>query len=143
MKNRKGIRNISIDGKKALYSMITDHFLPDYPTKDTRTDFVDTDYRKDTITVVGWLKDMPEEYKKIKTFELRYFDIFSNETISNHADLDSLGRFNIKIPIINTTEFFCDWERSFIRTLLEPGKTYFMLYDFKEGRRMFMGEDAR
>ncbi len=142
-KNRKGIRNISIDGKKALYSMITDHFLPDYPTKDTRTDFVDTDYRKDTITVVGWLKDMPEEYKKIKTFELRYFDIFSNETISNHADLDSLGRFNIKIPIINTTEFFCDWERSFIRTLLEPGKTYFMLYDFKEGRRMFMGEDAR
>ena len=43
-KNRKGIRNISIDGKKTLYSMITDHFLPDYPPKDTRTDFVDYNY---------------------------------------------------------------------------------------------------
>ena len=31
-KNRKGFRTISIDGKKALYSMITDRFLPDYPT---------------------------------------------------------------------------------------------------------------
>ena len=142
-KDRKGFRSISINGKKGLYSMITDHYLPDYPTKDTRTDFVDSDYKRDTVTVIGWLKDMSEEDKKIKTFEFSYFDIFTNETTSNHADLDSLGRFTIKIPIINTTEFFCDWERCFIRTLLEPGKTYFMLCDFKEGRKMFMGEDAR
>ena len=26
--------------------------------------------------------------------------------------------------------------------MLEPGKTYFMLYDFKEGRRYFMGDDC-
>ena len=142
-KNRKGIRNISINGNKALYSMITDRFLPDYPTKDTRTDFVDTDYKKDTITVVGWLKDMPEEYRKDKTFEFGYDDLFTGEQVSHYADLDSLGRFTIKIPVINTTEFFCDWRRCFIRTLLEPGKTYFLLYDFKEGRRMLMGEDVR
>ena len=142
-KNRKGIRNISINGNKALYSMITDRFLPDYPTKDTRTDFVDTDYKKDTITVVGWLKDMPEEYRKDKTFEFGYDDLFTGEQVSHYADLDSLGRFTIKIPVINTTEFFCDWRRCFIRTLLEPGKTYFLLNDFKEGRRMLMGEDVR
>ena len=142
-KNRKGIRNISIDGKKALYSMITDRFLPDYPTKDTRTGFVDSDYKKDTVTVVGWLKDMPEEYRKDKTFEINYEDLFTDEQVSHYADLDSLGRFTIKIPIINTTEFFCDWERCFIRLLLEPGKTYFLLNDFKEGRRMLMGENVR
>ncbi|MBQ5871912.1 MAG: hypothetical protein IIW69_05880, partial [Bacteroidaceae bacterium] len=28
-------------------------------------------------------------------------------------------------------------------TMLEPGKTYFLLYDFKEGRRYFMGDDCR
>ena len=142
-KNRKGLRTISIDGNKALYSMITDRFLPDYPTKDTRTGFVDSDYKKDTVTVVGWLKDMPEEYRKDKTFEINYEDLFTDEQVSHYADLDSLGRFTIKIPIINTTEFFCDWERCFIRLLLEPGKTYFLLNDFKEGRRMLMGEDVR
>ena len=142
-KNRKGLRTISINGNKALYSMITDRFLPNYPTKDTRTGFVDSDYKKDTITVVGWLKDMPEEYRKDKTFEFGYDDLFTGEQVSHYADLDSLGRFTIKIPIINTTEFFCDWERCFIRLLLEPGKTYFLLYDFKEGRRLFMGEDVR
>ena len=142
-KNRKGIRNISIDGNKALYSMITDRFLPDYPTKDTRTGFVDSDYKKDTVTVVGWLKDMPEEYRKDKTFEFGYDDLFTGEQVSHYADLDSLGRFTIKIPVVNTTEFFCDWTRCFIRLLLEPGKTYFLLNDFKEGRRLFMGEDVR
>ena len=142
-KNRKGLRTISINGKKALYSMITDRFLPDYPTKDTRTGFVDSDYKKDTVTVVGWLKDMPEEYRKDKTFEINYEDLFTDEQVSHYADLDSLGRFTIKIPVINTTEFFCDWRRCFIRTLLEPGKTYFLLNDFKEGRRMLMGEDVR
>ena len=142
-KNRKGIRNISIDGKKALYSMITDRFLPDYPTKDTRTDFVDSNYKRDTVTVTGWLKDMPKKYRKTKTFEFNYEDLFTDEQVSHHADLDSLGRFTIKIPVVNTTEFFCDWSRCFIRLLLEPGKTYFLLNDFKEGRRMLMGDDVR
>ena len=142
-KNRKGLRTISINGKKALYSMITDRFLPDYPTKDTRTGFVDSDYKKDTVTVVGWLKDMPKKYRKNKTFEFNYQDLFTDEQVSHHADLDSLGRFTIKIPVVNTTEFFCDWRRCFIRLLLEPGKTYFLLNDFKEGRRMLMGKDVR
>ena len=142
-KNRKGIRNISIDGKKALYSMITDHFLPDYPTKDTTTQFVDTDYKRDTVTVIGWLKDMPEKYRNAKTFEFSYDDLFTGELVSHYADLDSLGRFIVKFPVINSTEFFCDWERCFVHTMLEPGKTYFLLNDFKEGRRMFMGEDVR
>ena len=123
--------------------MVFVSILPDYPTKDTRIGFVDSDYKKDTVTVVGWLKDMPEEYRKDKTFEIKYGDLFTDEQVSHYADLDSLGRFTIKIPIINTTEFFCDWRLCYIRTLLEPGKTYFLLYDFKEGRCLFMGEDVR
>ena len=123
--------------------MVFVSILPDYPTKDTRIGFVDSDYKKDTVTVVGWLKDMPEEFRKNKSFDIKYGDLFTNEQVSHYADLDSLGRFTIKIPIINTTEFFCDWSRCFIRLLLEPGKTYFLLNDFKEGRRMLMGKDVR
>ena len=142
-KNKKGMRTIQVGNQRADYAMITNRFLPDYPTKDTRTDFVDTGYKTDTITVVGWLKDMPEHFKQLKTFELSYQNLYTDEQESAYANLDSLGRFNVKIPVLNSTEFFCDWRRCFMRTMLEPGKTYFFLYDFKEGRRYFMGDDAR
>lgn len=142
-KNKKGKRTMQIGQQKVVYSMITSRFMPDYPTKDTRTDFVDSGYKTDTITVAGWIKDMPEQFKQQKTFEFAHNSFITGEEQSVHADLDSLGRFIAKIPVQNSSEFFCDWSRCFVRTMLEPGKTYFMLYDFKEGRRYFMGEDAR
>ncbi len=142
-KNKKGKRTMQIGQKKVVYSMITSRFMPDYPTKDTRTYFVDSGYKTDTITVAGWIKDMPEQFKQQKTFEFGHNSFITGEEQSVHADLDSLGRFIAKIPVQNSSEFFCDWSRCFVRTMFEPGKTYFMLYDFKEGRRYFMGEDAR
>ena len=142
-KNKKGVRPMQIGSQKVLYSMITSRFLPDSPIKDTRTGFVDTNYEADSVTVVGWIKDMPENYKKEKTFDFNYENIFTDEEETIHADLDEQGRFTVKFPLLNSSEFFCDWSRCFVRTMLEPGKTYFMLYDFKEGRRYFMGDDCR
>ena len=142
-KDKKGKRTIQIGDQKASYSMITSRFMPDYPQKDTRTDFVDTDYKADTVTVVGWIKDMPDKYKGEKTFEFGYNNIFTGDQESVYADLDEQGRFKVSFPLLNSTEFFCDWSRCFMRTMLEPGKTYFLLYDFKEGRRYFMGDDCR
>ena len=142
-KDKKGQRPIQIGSDKKVYSMITTRFLPDYPTKDTREGFVDTGCKEDTITVVGWIKDMPEQFKQLKTFDFGYENIYTDEHQSVSADLDELGRFIAKIPVLNSTEFFIDWERCFVRTMFEPGKTYFMLYDFKEGRRYFMGDDCR
>ena len=142
-KDKKGQRTIQIGSEKKVYSMITSRFLPDYPAKDLRTGFVDTGYKTDTITVVGWLKDMPEDYKQLKTFDFGYQDLYTDEHQSVSADLDEQGRFIVKIPVLNSTEFFIDWQRCFVRTMFEPGKTYFMLYDFKEGRRYFMGDDCR
>ena len=142
-KDKKGMRPIQIDNQKTTYSMITSRFLPDYPTKDTRTDFVDTDYKEDTVTVIGWIKDMPEHYKQLKTLDFGFTNFFTSAWEEIHADLDEQGRFSVKIPILNSSEFFIDWERCFIRNMFEPGKTYFLLYDFSEGRRYFMGDDCR
>ena len=142
-KDKKGLRTIQIGNDKAVYLMITSRFLPDYPTKDTREGFVDTGYKEDTVTVIGWIKDMPEHYKQLKTFEFGYQDLYTGEQKSAHAELDEQGRFCIKIPVLNSTEFTMDWRRCFHRNMFEPGKTYFMLYDFKEGRRLFMGDDCR
>ena len=142
-KNKKGTRTIQIGNQKATYTMMTGRFLPDYPTKDLRTDFVDTNYKADTVTIVGWLKDMPEHFRKDKKFGLSYQNFYTDEQETVYADLDSLGRFSAKFPLVNSSEFFIDWGRCFIRTMLEPGKTYFMLYDFKEGHRFVMGDDCR
>lgn len=142
-KDKKGRRTMRIGDKKATLSMITGRFLSEYPVEDRREGFVDNGYKMDTVTVIGWLKDMPSYYKDRKTFRLTNKNIFTGSQTDHVADLDSLGRFTIKIPIINSSEFFCDWGRCFVRTMFEPGKTYFMLYDFKEGRRFFMGDDVR
>lgn len=142
-KDKKGKRTLRIGDKKMNLSMITSRFLSEYPVEDKREGFVDNGYKPDTVTVVGWLKDMPNQYKDMKTFEFGTKNIFTDKRESYTADLDSLGRFTIKIPVLNSSEFFCDWRRCFVRTIFEPGKTYFMLYDFKEGRRFFMGDDVR
>ena len=142
-KNKKGTRTIQIGDHKAVYSMITSCGMPDYPTKDTRTDFVDTGDQPDTVTVTGWIKDMPEYFKQLKTFEFNYANLFTDNQEEVNAELDELGRFTVKIPVLNSTQFGIDWGRCFVRMPLEPGKTYFLLYDFKEGRRYFMGDDCR
>lgn len=142
-KNRKGKRAMQIGGQKRTLSLITGRFMPDYPEKDTRTDFVDTGYKTDTVTLTGWLKDMPEYLKGEQYFGISHNDFMKDESVEHKALLDSLGRFSIKIPLANSTEVFCDWGRCYVRTLLEPGKTYFLLYDFREGRRFFMGDEVR
>lgn len=146
-KDRKGFRTMQIGNRKVVYSMITSRFMPDYPTKDTRTGFVDTRYQTDTVTFIGWLKDMPEDMRQLgKEYKVSAYDrIFTNDGNPNisYGKMDDKGRFVMKIPMLNSTSVFFDWERTYIRTLFEPGKTYFMLYDFKEGRRYFMGDDCR
>ncbi|MDE6647529.1 MAG: TlpA family protein disulfide reductase, partial [Prevotella sp.] len=78
-----------------------------------------------------------------KFFNFAVNDLFLDEQTEYYAEMDALGRCTITIPLINSSEFFCDWSRCCLRTMFEPGKTYFLLYDFKEGRRLFMGDDAR
>ena len=142
-KEKKGTRNIRIGDQKALYTLITTPYMPDYPLKDTRTEFVNTGYKPDTITFVGWLKDMPDELKSEKTFEVSYPNFLTDEEETIYADLDEQGRFMVKFPVLNSTEFRCDWGRCHLHTMLEPGKTYFFFCDFKENRHYFMGDDCR
>ena len=142
-KDKQGKRIMQMgtkQGKKELYSMITDRFLPDYPTKDTRTDFVDTNYKPDSVMLTGLIINRPAD---MKTFEVSSVDFYTDDVVSYNGILDSLGRFTMTFPVVNSTEFFCDWDHCAIRTLFEPGKKYFLLYDFTGGRRYFMGEDVR
>lgn len=143
-KNKKGKRTLRVGDKKMALSMITPRFMPVSPKKDNRTDFVNTAHQTDTVTLRGWLKDMPDFFRKGReTFEVGYNDFMKNEPVALKTTLDSMGRFTLKIPLSHACEAFLDWGRCSVHTLLEPGKTYFLLYDFAEGRRFFMGDDVR
>lgn len=145
-KLRKGKRSVVVDGQPPVEcSIITSAALPDYPHKDTRRGFKDTGYKEgECVTFTGWLKDMPEQmWKRGKEFEISYMNILSNESENAYARMDSLGRFSINMPLLNTTDVFLDWERTTVATVLEPGETYFFIYDFHTGRQMFMGKNVR
>ena len=140
---KKGFRTIEIAGKKGNYDIINTPTLPDYPTKDTRTGFVDNGYQTDTVTLVGWLKDMPESYRQSKPFQLNYENFFTEEEPCFYAEFDKQGRFTVKIPVLNSSEFFCYGLSDAIRMPFEAGRTYFLYYDFKSGSQYFMGDDCR
>ena len=144
-KSQHGKRTMSINGKKAEYSLITTSILPDYPQKDETTCLKDTHNKPDTAIVVGWLRNMPKElWDRGQEYSVKYYDLFSTFTgVSNYSKLDSLGRFEIKVPLINSTEVFMDWKHTYINTVLEPGETYYLLYDFKVGHAIFMGKNCR
>lgn len=145
-KMKKGQRIITIGKEKpATCSPIVTAALPDYPTKDMRKGFVDNGYRtNDSVTIIGWMKDMPKQaWERGKEFSVGIENIFRDKEESSYAKMDSLGRFTLKMPILNSSQVFLDWGRTSKSTLLEPGKTYFLLYDFMAGQMLWMGDDVR
>ncbi len=145
-KIKKGIRQITIGKEKAIpCSPITTVAMPDYPTKDMRKGYVDNGYREgDSVTIVGWLKDMPEQaWKQSGEFEVRTSNFITDKTESFTAKLDSLGRFTLRMPLLNSATVTFDPRQSWVHPVLEPGKTYFFLNDFKTGQKLFMGDDVR
>ena len=145
-KEKKGLRKISVGKQKPVEcSLITTATLPDYPKKDLRTGFADNDYRDgDSVTIIGWLKDMPqEEWEKGREFGIFWNCIVKDEPENFFVKMDSLGRFTLRFPVVNTSEIWLDEHRTNIITFVEPGETYFFLHDYKTGKQLWMGENVR
>ena len=145
-KAKNDVRMITIGaGKPVACSFISGKFLPDYPHMDSTSRFKDNGYREgDSVTIIGWWKDMPEgAWRNGKDIKISVTDILKDNTEPYSCAMDSLGRFELKIPLLNTSDAFIDWGRAYIRSVFEPGETYFMLYDFTTGQKMIMGKDAR
>ena len=145
-KQKKGLRSIAIDKQKPITcSLINTEALPDYPKKDLRTGFTDNGYRDgDSVTIIGWLKDMPpEEWQKGGEFRVSWNSIITDEQEVFFSKMDSLGRFMLRFPIINTSEVWLDEHRADVMSVAEPGETYFFLYDYKTGQKLWMGSNVR
>lgn len=143
-KEKNGKRNIQIgQNKPQQYSNITSHHIPYYPNTNVDTELKDNGYsRIDTITVVGWLKDMPETERAAGVFEIHQDNIYQNGQTMVCGEVDSIGRFIVKVPVINSHELFLRHGSTSISTVFEAGETYFLLHDFKNGQKLFMGRNS-
>ena len=143
-KQKNGKRQMAINGKKQTYSLITTDQLPNYPTKDT-TPFKDNGYQAgDTVTFVGWLKDLPKEVlDRNRKYVITTYSIFTREATEYSGDIDDEGHFMVKMPVENSQQADLDWRRTRLVTILEPGETYYLLIDAANKKRLIMGRNAR
>lgn len=144
-KEKGGRRQMSIGGKASQsYSQISSKCLPDYPCPDESA-LKDNGFAEgDSVTLVGWFKDWPEELlDENREFEITGCKLLTRSDLNFYGKIDSLGRFRLKVPVENVLNTYMDWRRAHIVTLLEPGETYLLLMDLKSGCRMFMGKNAR
>ena len=163
----KNLKNSHVDilfKEKAICSYITSSYLPDYPAAESFSfngdrgglatvpdadassmGLKDNDYRAgDSITIIGWYKDMPQEMWDLShEFEASYQGIFTSSEKMYSAPIDSLGFFTLRMPVENTQMLYCDWRRSNIVLIAEPGETYFLLKDYAEDKTLVMGRNAR
>ena len=144
---KRGKRHLQVgNSRRMAVTPITTNTLPDYPKHDRRQGFKDNGYRMgDSVTIVGWLKGMTqtELSRGGRSFSADIENIITGEQQGFSAQMDQLGRFTLKIPLLNSSQVFLDWGRTDISTLLEPGETYFYLRDYTTGQKLFMGTDAR
>ena len=143
-KQKNGKRQMAINGKKQTYSLITTDQLPNYPTKDT-TLFKDNGYQAgDTVTFVGWLKDLPKEVlDRNRKYVITTFSIFTREATEYSGDIDDEGHFMVKMPVENSQQADLDRRRTGLVTILEPGETYYLLIDAANKKCLMMGRNAR
>ena len=136
MLKRKGenVTAVSIDGQKHKTSVLTSELLPDYPLAD-KSVFTDNGYAVDTAIVRGYIIGMPKDVE----IDCYVHHPLSMEQRKLTTMRDDGGRFELHIPVVNTTQAFMlgsSW-------VLQPGETYFIYADYTKKQAFVMGRDAR
>jgi len=101
--------------------------------------FKDSHFAKvDTAIITGYLRNPVNN----KPFSVGFTDHLKDEQVNYYGDLDSNGFFTVKIPLLNTTQVFLDWERNGTIDVIEPGEHYFFYEDANTQVRSAMGDNA-
>ncbi|MDR1274679.1 MAG: TlpA family protein disulfide reductase [Odoribacteraceae bacterium] len=151
---RKGDRTLNLDVEPENDSLLTikngkskkqDYMLartryPDYKTPDD-TPFPAPTFRRDSATIIGYYRNFdripellggaPKEVKERyqAPFSVAINDFFKGEEVRYFTGIDSLGRFSITVPVINSQLTYVDWRRLTKQMLLSPGDTLFLFAD--------------
>lgn len=133
-----------------------------YATPDDKP-FRNSGFRIDTVTIIGYYRNLNEYLKAAPSesqkgpFSVSIPDFMQGDEAKYYADFDSLGRFKIKFPVLNTQQVYIDWGRLTRMDVVEPGERIFIFADLadyvqEEDRTAFvnrpkeirfMGDEAR
>lgn len=146
-KEKAGKRQFTINEQKINLSNFGST-LPCYPTEDNMT--FSTELANGEATINGWIKDFPKDLsdKKIN-ITTKVMDFLTGEEVTVDRTIDALGQFSIKAKLNGTQSVVFEektenGDKVFeTEVILQPGKQYFMVHDWKNGSCLFMGENAR
>ena len=145
-KEKTGKRQFTINGQKVtLYSFGS--VLPAYPTADN-TSF-STEYKDGEAVISGWIKDFPKDISdgKIKVVANVVNFVTGAPQNATATTFDELGQFTMTVKLNGTQTVKLteagEYNVFAKDVVLEPGKKYYMVHDWKNGYCLFMGENAR
>lgn len=129
-----------VSGKQnAITYKMAGRTLPHYKTADT-TRFADNHFAKvDTAYITGYVRNR----KSTKPFEIALHDMITDNDVSYYGDVDSIGRFQMKVSLYNSSRVFLDWKKMQQTDVLEPNEHYFLFYDENTKQTLYMGKNAR
>ena len=145
-KEKTGKRQFTINGQKVTLSSFGS-VLPAYPTADN-TSF-STEYKDGEAVISGWIKDFPKDISegKIKVVANVVNFVTGAPQNATATTFDELGQFTMTVKLngTQTVRFTEAGEYNVFakNVVLEPGKKYYMVHDWKNGYCLFMGENAR
>lgn len=144
-KQKEGKCQMTIgSNKKQTYSKIIARTLPLYPQAE-QTPFADNGFREgDSAVLTGWLKDYPGLQGK-KKFKVYSGGFITGMQSTIEGELDADGRFTVRVPLENTqmVNLWVDEDPWLVGALLQPGDTCFALFDGKNKKYLFMGNNSR
>ena len=146
-KEKNGKRQFTINGQKLSLSSFGS-VLPAYPTADNTA--FSTELVNAEATIVGWVKDFPKDIsdKKI-TLSANATNLVTAEPMNVTVPASNeIGQFSMTVKLNGAQSVtfgeMVENSRIFAKELvLEPGKKYYMVHDWKNGSFLFMGENAR
>ena len=110
---------------------------PDYKTKDIAS-FPSPEFKQDSATIIGYYRNLDKIPQGLEArFGHNYFEIsvpnfIKDEDIDYRTSIDSLGRFMITFPIVNTQYVYADWQRINGGLVLQPGDVLFLFVDMAD-----------
>jgi len=130
---------VLINKQKVVTYHLAGRTLPHFKTTDT-TSFTDNHFaRIDTAYMTGYLCNR----KTNKPFEISLYDFIADKDVSYYGNVDITGRFEIKVPLYNSSMVYLDSRQMTQLMVLEPNEHYFLFYDENTKQTLYMGNNTR
>jgi thiol-disulfide isomerase/thioredoxin len=137
--------------KSREYALIRKVY-PDYSTPDTEP-FPEPAFLQDSARIIGYYRNFDKISEQFKERDgHNYFEISIGDFIYDYIEgegkdyrtsIDSLGRFSITVPVLNTQEAYTNGGRLRRQLILSPKDTLFLFADVDDLLSLVMGDNAR